>query len=84
MKCRAGSSPEVTITLHAALLHLGRQAYPEVEGRGLLGGGLLVINDEGEVGCSVVISLAAGLVNTDVLCHARVLCVLCGPLVASH
>ena len=75
---------EAIIMLHSITLHLDRQAHPEVEGRGLLGGGLLVINGEGEVGCSVVISLAAALVNTDVLCHARVLCVLCGPLVASH
>lgn len=70
--------------LHASTLHVGRQAYSEIECGGLLGGGLLVIDGEGEVGCSVVVGLAASLVHADILCHARVLRVLCGPLVASH
>lgn len=81
---RLAEVADVVTTLHATTLQLGRQAHPEVKGGGLLGGGLLVVDGEGEVGCSVVVGLAAGLVHADVLGHARVLRVLCRPLVASH
>ena len=54
-------------------------AHLEAKGGGVATADLVIVYCEGQVLGGVVVGLAAGLADTDVLCHACLLCVERGP-----